>query len=148
MRKNAVKTWSIRVMLGLSGLVALALLAGWLYLRASMAQLDGTRRVPGLTGAVSVARDDRGVPVFAGSDRFDLAYATGFVHAQDRFFQMDLLRRVGAGELAELFGPRAVPADKVHRLHRFRARAELVLRAMPADDRRSFTSRIVAATSV
>jgi penicillin amidase len=101
------------------------------------------RRAPGLAGPVSVARDDHGVPLLQGRDRFDLAYATGFVHAQDRFFQMDLLRRVGAGELAELFGPRALPADKVHRLHRFRARAEQVLAAMPADDRR-FIERYAA----
>jgi penicillin amidase len=143
MRQSAVKTWSIRLLLGLFGVVLLALLGGWLYLRASMAQLDGTRHVAGLNGAVSVTRDDRGVPLFSGSDRYDLAYAAGFVHAQDRFFQMDLLRRVGAGELAELFGPRALPADKVHRLHRFRARAELLLKAMPADDRR-FLDRYVA----
>ena len=143
MRKSAVKTWSVRVVAGLFGVVVLALLSGWLYLRASMAQLEGVRRVPGLNGVVVVARDDLGVPVFVGSDRFDVAYATGFVHAQDRFFQMDLLRRVGAGELAELFGPRAVPADKTHRLHRFRARAELLLKTMPADDRR-FLERYVA----
>jgi penicillin amidase len=143
MQKHGVKGWSVRVLIGLLGLVALALLAAWVYLRASMAQLDGTRKVPGLSASVSVARDDHGVPLLVGSDRFDLAYATGFVHAQDRFFQMDLLRRAGAGELAELFGARAVPADKVHRLHRFRARAELVLQAMPADDRR-FLDRYVA----
>ncbi|MDB5933860.1 MAG: penicillin acylase family protein [Massilia sp.] len=143
MNKRAAKTWSVRILFGLLGLVALLLLVAWLYLRASMAQLDGTRRAPGLTAAVTVARDDHGAPLLQGSDRVDLAYATGFVHAQDRFFQMDLLRRVGAGELAELFGARAVPADKVHRLHRFRARAEAVLLAMPADDRR-FIERYAA----
>jgi penicillin amidase len=143
MRKCGVKAWSVRVLLGLLGLVALALLAAWLYLRASMAQLDGIRKAPGLVAAVSVARDDHGAPLLQGSNRDDLAYATGFVHAQDRFFQMDLLRRVGAGELAELFGARALPVDKLHRLHRFRARAELVLKAMSDDDRR-FIDRYVA----
>jgi penicillin amidase len=143
MQKRGAKTWSIRILLGLLGLVALALLSAYLYLRASMAQLDGVRRAPGLAGPVSVARDDHGVPLLQGSNRFDLAYATGFIHAQDRFFQMDLLRRVGAGELAELFGPRALPADKAHRLHRFRARAEQALAAMSADDRR-FIERYAA----
>jgi penicillin amidase len=143
MQKRSAKTWSMWILLGLVGLVALALLSAWLYLRASMAQLDGVRRAPGLAGPVSVARDDHGVPLVRASDRFDAAYATGFVHAQDRFFQMDLLRRVGAGELAELFGPRALPADRVHRLHRFRARAAQVLASMPADDRR-FIERYAA----
>jgi penicillin amidase len=143
MQKRRTKTWTIRILLFVLALVALALLSGYLYLRASMAQLDGVRRAPGLAGPVSVARDDYGVPLVQGSDRVDLAYATGFIHAQDRFFQMDLLRRVGAGELAELFGARALAADKVHRLHRFRARAQQVLASMSADDRR-FIDRYVA----
>jgi penicillin amidase len=142
MRTRGVKAWSVRVLLGLLALVALALLAAWLYLRGSMAQLDGTRKVSGLNATVSVARDDHGVPLLQGSDRMDLAYATGFVHAQDRFFQMDLLRRVGGGELAELFGPRALPLDKMRRLHRFRARAAQMLQMMSADDRR-FIDRYV-----
>ncbi|MCS0660651.1 penicillin acylase family protein [Massilia terrae] len=81
--------------------------------------------------------------MITGQDRLDVAYATGFVHAQDRFFQMDLLRRSGAGELAELFGPKALPLDRAHRLHRFRARAAAVLAQMPADDR-AFIDRYVA----
>ena len=123
MQKRGKRVWALRALWTLACLVALALLAAWLTLRASLAQLDGTRRVPGLHGAVSVARDDHGVPLLQANNRDDLAYATGFVHAQDRFFQMDLLRRSGAGELAELFGARAVPLDKARRLHRFRARA-------------------------
>ncbi len=55
-----------------------------------------------------ITRDARGVPTIEALNRTDLAYATGFVHAQDRFFQMDLSRRLAAGELAELFGPVAV----------------------------------------
>ncbi|HEY5228417.1 MAG TPA: penicillin acylase family protein, partial [Opitutaceae bacterium] len=61
-----------------------------------------------------------------GSTRIDVARATGWIHGQDRFFQMDLLRRRGAGELAELFGPAAVPVDKEARLHGFRKVAQEV----------------------
>jgi penicillin amidase len=143
MPKPGLKRWSLRILMTVAGVLALALLAVWLFLRASLAQLDGTRHVPGLAGAVSVARDDYGVPLLQGSNRLDLAYATGFIHAQDRFFQMDLLRRAGAGELAELFGTRALALDKGHRLHRFRARAEQVLGSMPAADRQ-FIDRYVA----
>ena len=143
MHNPGLKRWSLRVLLSCVGVLALALLAAWLFLRASLAQLDGTRRAPGLFATVSVARDTYGVPLLQGSNRLDLSYATGFIHAQDRFFQMDLLRRVGAGELAELFGERALAADKAHRLHRFRARAERMLAAMPAAERQ-FIDRYVA----
>jgi len=85
-------------------LVALA--AGWFYfqLRASLPQLDGAHAVPGLAAPVAIARDSLGVPTVRGANRNDVARALGFLHAQDRFFQMDLLRRRAAGELAELFG--------------------------------------------
>ncbi|PHV06387.1 penicillin acylase family protein [Janthinobacterium sp. BJB412] len=135
MQASRIGKWSRRAALGLLLLLVLAALGVWLFLRASLAQLDGTRRVAGLDGSVSIARDALGVPLISGASRNDVAYATGFVHAQERYFQMDLLRRVAAGELAELFGERAVGADKSHRLHRFRARAEATLASMPAADK-------------
>ena len=143
MQKRALKVWSLRVIIGLLLLLLAAGLGIWLFLRASLPTLEGTFKANGLSATVSVARDANGVPLISGSDRNDVAYATGYVHAQDRFFQMDLLRRVGAGELAELFGPRAVALDKAHRLHRFRARAELAVQAMAPEERR-FLERYVA----
>ncbi len=142
MQKRALKVWSVRLLIGLLVLLLAACLAAWLFLRASLGSMDGSIKAAGLSGPVTVARDAQGVPLISG-ERGDLAYATGYVHAQERFFQMDLLRRVGAGELAELFGTRALALDKAHRLHRFRARAELALAAMPADERR-FLDRYVA----
>ncbi len=135
MRQRRWKTWTLRGVAGLLALVLLALAAAWLYLRASLPQLDGERKVAGLTAAVTVARDAGGVPLISGSNRADVAYATGFVHAQERFFQMDLLRRTAAGELAELFGPRALPLDRSRRLHRFRARARATLARLPRAQR-------------
>jgi penicillin amidase len=136
MRKSRVKGWIWRISLGLSALVVVTVLAMWLFLRGSLPQLDGERRVAGLDGQVTVARDEHGVPAISGGSRLDVAYATGFVHAQERYFQMDLLRRTAAGELSELFGARAVSLDKSRRLHRFRARAELAVQAMPLVERR------------
>lgn len=143
MRKARWTTWTLRSLSALVVLILLAMLALWLFLRGSLAQLDGVRQVAGLHGQVTVARDASGVPEISGRDRLDLAYATGFVHAQERFFQMDLLRRSGAGELAELFGPKALPLDRAHRLHRFRARAAQVLARMTPEDR-AFIDRYVA----
>ncbi|MRW90578.1 penicillin acylase family protein [Duganella sp. FT80W] len=135
MQKNRLLVWSRRVLLIVVGLVLLAVAGGWLYLRGSLAQLDGLRHAVGMQTTASVARDAHGIPLISGGTRGDVAYATGYVHAQERFFQMDLLRRVAAGELAELFGERALPVDKAHRFHRFRARAQLAVQAMPAADR-------------
>ncbi|TFW22810.1 penicillin acylase family protein, partial [Duganella callida] len=129
-KNNRLLVWSKRLLLIVLVLLVLAVAGAWLYLRGSLAQLEGTRRAAGLETSASIARDAHGVPVISGGSRNDVAYATGFVHAQERFFQMDLLRRVAAGELAEMFGERALPLDKSHRLHRLRARAELALSAL------------------
>ena len=113
------------------------LAAAWYYgrLRASLPQLDGTAKVAGLTGPVTIARDALGVPTLRGPERADVARALGWLHGQERFFQMDLLRRVAAGELAELFGPRAVSRDRASRLHGFRALARAVVAQLPPDRR-------------
>jgi len=128
------KLWLKRFALGVLVLLLVAVLGVWFFLRGSLAELDGRRSVSGLAGNVTVERDDKGVPSISGSDRNDVAYATGYVHAQDRFFQMDLLRRMPAGELSELFGEKALETDRIHRLHRFRARAGQAIALMPAAD--------------
>jgi penicillin amidase len=113
--------------------VIVALAAVWL-LRASLPQVDGEVLAPGLTGAATIARDVAGVPVITAVTRLDLAFATGFAHGQDRFFQMDTIRRNAAGELSELVGELAIGLDKRNRFHRFRTRARAVLAASPKDE--------------
>src|SRR6185295_19515655 len=118
----------------LAVLVVLLALSGglWLHSRiqASLPQLDGERALAGLSAPVDVERDDLGVPTIRAASRIDAARALGFLHGQDRFFQMDLLRRQAAGELAEVFGPAALEIDKQHRVHRFRNVArQMVARA-------------------
>ncbi len=116
-------------------LLLAALALGWLLLRASLPHLDGALRQPGLTSAVRITRDSRGVPTIEATDRLDLAYATGFLHAQDRYFQMDVSRRLAAGELAELFGSVALEQDRNARLFRFRSVAREVLAQAAAAER-------------
>lgn len=119
-------------------LAALALLGGVAFygaLRMSLPLLEGGLALPGLTAPVRIERDDLGVPTISAANQRDRARALGVLHAQDRFFQMDLLRRTAAGELAELFGEPAVAMDRGKRLHRFRARAHDALSNLPADDR-------------
>jgi penicillin amidase len=132
-----------RILYG-SGLVCAAVLAaaaaGGLWLRgrmiASLPRLDGTSSLRGLGASVTVTRDALGVPTVQGASRIDVARATGWLHAQDRFFQMDLLRRRGAGELAELFGTAALAADREARMHGFRRLAREVL-ARESPERRA-----------
>lgn len=118
--------------------ILLAALGGsawaWVKLGQSLPQLDGERVLSGLVAPVSVERDDLGIPTVTGQSRTDVARALGFVHAQDRFFEMDLSRRRAAGELAELFGPAAVSTDRAARVHRFRHRAHAVLGATTQPD--------------
>lgn len=109
--------------------------AGYMTLRASLPQLDGTHAASALSATVSIERDALGVPTLQGSTRADVAFGTGFVQAQDRFFQMDLLRRVAAGEMSELVGPAALELDRRNRAHRFRERARMLLDALPPDQR-------------
>jgi penicillin G amidase len=125
-------------------LVAMALLLagttaavvwGRAQLRGSLPQLDGARQLPGLTAPVRITRDALGIPTVHAATRADAARATGFLHAQDRFFQMDLSRRRAAGELAALVGRGAVPLDRRIRIHRFRAEAHRAIDLLSAGDR-------------
>jgi len=129
-----VKRWLWRLAAGL--VVAVAVVAGlaWLMLRASLPPIDGELSATGLSAGATVERDSEGIPTITASSREDLAYATGFAHGQDRFFQMDLIRRRSAGELSELFGAVAVDADKRNRWHRFRARAKAAVAALPDNE--------------
>lgn len=121
------------LVLALCALVGLGLLL-WGFHR-SQALLEGELSLEGLGAAVTVERDALGVPTLHGADRLDLARATGFLHAQERFFQMDALRRAAAGELAELAGELALEPDRFLRRHRLRARAEALYPTLPEGQR-------------
>lgn len=117
--------------------VAVAGAAYWGYqqVAASLPQLDGELQVEGIAEPVTIERDSLGIPTIRARNRRDLAFGTGYAHGQDRFFQMDLLRRNAAGELAELVGQAAVAHDRKMRVHRFRHRAELVVNAASSAER-------------
>jgi penicillin amidase len=115
--------------------VVTAALALLLILRASLPELDGGKRIEALDEPVRIHRDGLGVPTIRAASRTDAAVATGLVHAQDRFFQMDLMRRQAAGELAELFGPAAVEVDQRLRRHRLRHRSEQIYSRLSATEK-------------
>src|SRR5258708_12350238 len=122
--------WVFRILLGVAVCCAVFALGVYGFLRCSLAILDGDVRGNGLTAPVTVTRDALGIPTITAGNRLDAAYVTGYLHAQDRFFQMDLLRRVAAGELSELFGKGALEIDPPHPLHPFPPRAPRFLQSL------------------
>jgi len=100
-----------------------AVAASLLLMRGSLARLDGKIDLPGLSAPVDIDRDALGVVTIHAANETDAMRALGYVHAQERFFEMDLLRRSAAGELSELFGSLALEVDRKHRVHRLRERA-------------------------
>ena len=96
--------------------------AGTLVARAKavLSQLEGDIRLPGLSAPVEVLRDDWGIAHIYAKNQHDLFFAQGFVAAQDRLFQIDLWRRIGRGETAEIFGDDAIEADRFARLLLYR----------------------------
>jgi penicillin G amidase len=109
--------------------------AAYLTLRASLPEIDGALDAPQIQAITSIERDALGTPTIRATSRRDLAFATGVAHCQDRFFQMDLMRRAAAGELAELLGASLVDTDRKYRIHGFRRIAAEIVRDAAAADR-------------
>lgn len=107
----------VRRLFGCALLLVLLLAGGvFLYLRTSLPQVEGSVAVKGLHGAVTIARDSDGVPLITAGDDEDAVFGLGFAHAQDRLFQMETMRRYGAGRLSEIFGEAALGIDRQMRV--------------------------------
>ncbi|HEU4813782.1 MAG TPA: penicillin acylase family protein [Xanthomonadaceae bacterium] len=117
-----MRKWLVRGALALLILIVLLIIAAWLALRASLPALEGEQPLTGLAAPATITRDAIGVVTIDAASEADAYRALGWVHAQERFFEMDLMRRTAAGELAELFGPMAVDVDREIRVHRMRGR--------------------------
>jgi penicillin amidase len=130
----------LRIVFGLAVAFVVLALAGVLALRGSLPAYDGKFAFAALSAPVTAERDALGTVTLHAGNRRDLTFALGYVHAQERFFEMDLLRRRAAGELAELFGAVALPADRVARAHRMRARAQAGIASLSPDERDELTT--------
>ncbi len=131
-----MKRWVLRGLVA-SLIAALIAMAGaWLFLRASLPTLDGEIAAD-VAAATRIERDAQGTVSIFADTRDDASYALGYVHAQERYFEMDLMRRRASGELSALFGAVAVETDKSARVHRFRARSAGFLKALPEAHRRA-----------
>lgn len=105
-----------RILLGLVGIFVVILvlfaLFGFFTMRRSFPKISGEIQLNGLDGPVDIFRDDYGIPHIYASTSHDLFFAQGYVHAQDRFWQMDFWRHIGSGRLSEMFGESQVDTDK------------------------------------
>ena len=126
--------------LSLLSLACIAAVTTSLSMRASLPRRSGSVAMAGIDAAVELEFDGYGIPRIRTATLSDAFAAQGFVHAQDRFFQMDLLRRQSAGELSELFGGNALAVDRRMRLHRFRTLAERLV-----DDSPTHVAELLAA---
>jgi penicillin amidase len=93
-------------------LVALVFAAGYHYLRRSLPQVNGTLRASGLSAPIDIVRDADAIPHVFAANKADALFGLGYVHAQDRLWQMELQRRIGFGRLSEVLGAAALPQDR------------------------------------
>ena len=111
--------------------VLTAITYGWL--RSSLPQAEGTIALDGPQEQITIARDSRGVPHIDAASEMDLAFGMGFVHAQDRLWQMEMNRRIGSGRVAEVLGEAGLGFDRYFRTLGFTHRARSALQALPQD---------------
>jgi penicillin G amidase len=116
--------------------ILIAFAGGYAYYiaRSALPQLDGSLQIHGLAAAVKVTRDNHGVPTIEAANLEDLFFAQGFVTAQDRLWQMDIMRRFGAGELSEILGEVTLKVDREQRILGLRASAQKSLQMASARD--------------
>jgi penicillin G amidase len=138
--KNRLLKFSSRLVLVLTALILLLLIAAYFVLRASLPILDGEVALNKLGALVTVTRDANGTAAITASTTVDAMRALGFVHAQERFFEMDLTRRAAAGELSALLGAATVEYDKKKRQHRFRHRMNETWPTFTPEQKNIFTA--------
>lgn len=124
-----LKFWLAFVGILLAGFIAIGF--GWL--RSSLPVIDGTVVLAGPSDTIVIARDPHGVPHVSAANEQDLAFGLGYAHAQDRLWQMEMNRRIGAGRVSEILGANGLGIDKYFRTLGFTSRAKTALAALPPD---------------
>src|SRR5437879_4382168 len=107
MRRVLRKTMLVIVLLAMA-----AAAGGYVYLRRSLPQVNGTVAVAGLSAPIDIIRDADAIPHIFAATKADALFGLGYVHAQDRLWQMELQRRIGFGRLSQVFGAATLPQDR------------------------------------
>ena len=127
-----------RIFIGLFVLVLVLGAGAYFYLQSLKPDYNAELKLPDLKAPVEVTFDTYGIPHIYAQSEEDLFYAFGYIHAQDRLFQMEVLRRLADGRLAELFGEKAVPSDKFFRMLSFRQHAKMTIDSVYKDPNAPF----------
>ncbi len=134
----------LKLLLAATGVVALLVAASaialFIVVRASVPILDGDKPLANLGKPVTITRDANGMVSITADTSRDAIRALGYVHGQERFFEMDLARRSAAGELSALLGGATLPMDKQKRAHRLRARAAAEFASADPKERAWYTA--------
>jgi penicillin amidase len=134
-RRSPVARFLLWLVLVVLAILAGAVAYGWHVAQAALPQLDGRLQVSGLSAPVTVTRDQHGVPTIEAASLEDLFFAQGYVTAQDRMWQMDVMRRFGSGELSEILGEDTLKLDREQRILGLRAAAKKGLETASPRDR-------------
>jgi len=132
---------------GLIGILATFLLIciigigiGYYLVTRSFPKTSGTVNVEGITQKVTVYRDNYDVPHISASSEYDAFFTVGFTHAQDRLWQMELIRRVGMGRLSEVLGTPTLPIDKMFRTLGFMRHVQKLSLGLEDDTRKALSA--------
>lgn len=112
-------------------IVFIFMVVGFGWLRSSLPKLDGSVSLDGISAEVSIVRDDHGVPHITATSKNDLMFGLGYVHAQDRLWQMEMNRRIGTGRLAEAVGVSGLGVDRLFRTLNFAGKAQEAYKNLP-----------------
>jgi penicillin amidase len=137
-RRTSVSRRLLWLLLGVVLVVAGAIAYAYYVGHSALPQLDGRLPVSGLTSMVTITRDGHGVPTIEAAGLEDLFFAQGYVTAQDRLWQMDVLRRFGGGELSEILGEDLLKVDREQKVLGLRAAATKALETASPRDRSFF----------
>ncbi|CAG0927430.1 Penicillin acylase 2 proenzyme [Thermoflexales bacterium] len=130
-----LRKWLLRFALILVSILVIVVVSTLVIIRRAWPEVDGTLSVPGLTAQVQVIRDKWGVPHIYADNEHDLFFAQGYVHAQDRLWQMEMNRRASTGTLSQVAGKAGVSTDRAIRLLGIKSAAEQTWETLDADTR-------------
>src|SRR4051794_7634122 len=125
----------LNVIPGVLLLLAAVAAGGYVYLRRSLPQIDGAVTVAGLSAPIEIIRDADAIPHIIAGNKLDALFGLGYVHAQDRLWQMEFQRRIGHGRLSEVFGAATIAQDRFLRTAGFGRAARSAWAHLPADAR-------------
>src|SRR5438093_3715369 len=127
--------------------LAVVAIAAMLYLRRSLPEMSGNVSVSGISGPVDIIRDADAIPHVFATTKLDALYGLGYVHAQDRLWQMEFQRRIGFGRLSEVLGPAAIVQDRFLRTVGFGRAARAAWAAMPAEATRQVNAYVAGSNA-